>query len=138
MRLSPIAALLACCLPCLAQAQSAPPPGMRLPEPILRQLSKDAVADGSVKEVRIYHDTLPPGVTTPWHTHDASPMYYILTGSFTLQFKDRPDAVVRAGAGFVEPVGVILRGRSDPQAPTEYVIVQVSDPAKPFLRMAGP
>lgn len=78
-------------------------------------------------------------MTTPWHTHDASPMYYIVTGTFILEFKDRrPNAVVHAGEGFVEPVGVVLRGSSGPNGPTEYVIVQVSDPAKPFLRMAAP
>ena len=139
MRMTVLTALVACCAPQLANAQSAPPPGMRMPEPILRQLSKDAVADGPIKEVRIYHDSLPPGMTTPWHTHDASPMYYVVTGRFTLEFKDhRPDAVVHAGEGFVEPVGVVLRGRSGPDGPTEYVIVQVSDPAKPFLRMVAP
>ena len=140
MRLTIMPALAAICLSPIGpvHGQSAPPQGMHMPEPILKQLSKDAVADGPVKEVRIFHDKLPAGATTPWHVHDASPMYYIVKGSFTLEFKDRPNAVVRAGEGFVEPVGVVLRGHSDPDIETEYVIVQVSDPAKPFLRMVNP
>ncbi len=139
MRLTMMAVMAACCIPQLANAQSAPPPGMALPEPILRQLSRDAVPNGPMKEVRIYHDSLAPGMTTPWHIHDASPMGYIVTGRFTLEFMDhRPDLVVNAGEGFVEPAGVVLRGRSGPDGPTEFVVVQVSDPAKPFLRMVAP
>ena len=138
MRFIPLLALAACCIARSACAQAGPDRSMRPPEPILRQLSKDAVADGPVKEVRIFHDTLPVGAMTPWHVHDASPIYYVVRGEFTLEFKDRPDAVVSAGAGFVEPVGVVLRGRSTGTEPVEFVIIQVSDPAKPFLRMTKP
>ena len=46
----------------------------------------------------------------------------------------RPSRTVAAGQGLVEPVGVVMRA-VNPSAtvPLQLLIVQVSDPAKPFL-----
>lgn len=101
---------------------------------VLQDKSTDAVPDVAVKEIRMLTATVAPGEASVWHTHETSPIVYVISGEFRLETNGRPSRTVVAGQGLGEPVGVVMRA-VNPSAtfPLQLLIVQVSDPAKPFL-----
>jgi len=100
---------------------------------ILKQLTNE-IPKGGPHEVRILTATVAPGAASPWHTHVSPPIVYIIRGTLRLEMEGQPAVTLTQGQGFVESVGVVIRAVNPSNSePAEVVIVQVSDPAKPFL-----
>jgi quercetin dioxygenase-like cupin family protein len=107
--------------------------GLVRPNLVLEQ-----VVDGLPREarqsVRVLTATFKPGDRTVPHTHRFPVTVYVLEGAFTLELKDRPPIIVKAGEAIVEPPNVEMTGynRSASEL-TKVVIVYVSTPGTPFL-----
>jgi quercetin dioxygenase-like cupin family protein len=86
------------------------------------------------QSVRVLTATFKPGDRTVAHTHRFPVTVYVIEGAFTLELKDRPAIIVKAGEAIVEPPNVEMTGynRSASQL-TKVVIVYVSTPDTPFL-----
>jgi quercetin dioxygenase-like cupin family protein len=125
------ALLLAAAFGCFpAAAQEAAP----------KLLLKDVVA-GMPKldqqEIKVLAGTLPPGGTTPFHTHQYPVTAYVQEGTFTLELEGRPPLVKKAGEAFTEPPNVKMTGYNrSATEPLKVVIFYVSGPGEPFLHPA--
>jgi quercetin dioxygenase-like cupin family protein len=86
------------------------------------------------QSVRVLTATFKPGDRTVPHTHRFPVTVYVLEGAFTLELKDRPPIIVKAGEAIVEPPNVEMTGynRSASEL-SKVVIVYVSTPETPFL-----
>ena len=72
--------------------------------------------------------TIPPGVATGWHFHDA-PMYaYILEGTLTVTYETESgevEKVYRAGEAIVEAVGTHHNGVNNSTSPVRVLVVNM-------------
>lgn len=72
--------------------------------------------------------TIPPGVATGWHFHDA-PMYaYILEGTLTVTYETESgnvEKVYRAGEAIIEAVGTHHNGVNDTDSPVRVLVVNM-------------
>nr|KGA08096.1 MAG: hypothetical protein GM42_0035 [actinobacterium acMicro-1] len=72
--------------------------------------------------------TIPPGVATGWHFHDA-PMYaYILEGTLTVTYETDSgtvEKVYRAGEAIIEAVGTHHNGVNNSTAPVRVLVVNM-------------
>jgi quercetin dioxygenase-like cupin family protein len=57
---------------------------------VLQDKSTDAVPDVAVKEIRMLTATVAPGEASVWHTHETSPIVYVISGEFRLEMNGRP------------------------------------------------
>ncbi len=107
--------------------------GLARPNLVLEQVV-DGLPRDAKQTVRVLTATFKPGDRTVRHTHRFPVTVYVLEGAFTLELKDRPPIVVKAGEAFVEPPNVEMTGfnRSASEL-TKVVIVYVSTPDTPFL-----
>ena len=107
--------------------------GLARPNLVLEQVV-DGLPRDAKQTVRVLTATFKPGDRTVPHTHRFPVTVYVLEGAFTLELKDRPPIVVKAGEAIVEPPNVEMTGfnRSASEL-TKVVIVYVSTPGTPFL-----
>ena len=72
--------------------------------------------------------TIPPGVATGWHFHDA-PMYaYILEGTLTVTYETesgKVEKVYRAGEAIIEAVGTHHNGVNNSASPVRVLVVNM-------------
>jgi quercetin dioxygenase-like cupin family protein len=116
-----------------AAAQEHSQQGLAKPNLVLEQIV-DGLPRDAKQTVRILTATFKPGDRTVRHTHRFPVTVYVLEGTFTLELKDRPPIVVKAGEAIVEPPNIEMTGynRSASEL-TKVVIVYVSTPDTPFL-----
>jgi len=116
-----------------ALAQEHGQQGLARPNLVLEQVV-DGLPRDARQSVRVLTATFKPGDRTVPHTHRFPVTVYVLEGAFTLELKDRPPIVVKAGEAIVEPPNVEMTGynRSASEL-TKVVIVYVSTPGTPFL-----
>jgi quercetin dioxygenase-like cupin family protein len=76
---------------------------------VLQEKSADAMPDAAVKEIRMLTATVAPGEASVWHTYEASPIVYVISGELRLEMKGRLSPSVVAGQGLVEPADVVMR-----------------------------
>jgi quercetin dioxygenase-like cupin family protein len=107
--------------------------GLARPNLVLEQVVESLPRDVR-QSVRVLTATFKPGDRTVAHTHRFPVTVYVIEGAFTLELKDRPAIIVKAGEAIVEPPNVEMTGynRSASQL-TKVVIVYVSTPDTPFL-----
>jgi quercetin dioxygenase-like cupin family protein len=107
--------------------------GLARPNLVLEQVVESLPRDVR-QSVRVLTATFKPGDRTVAHTHRFPVTVYVIDGTFTLELKDRPPIIVKAGEAIVEPPNVEMTGynRSASQL-TKVVIVYVSTPDTPFL-----
>jgi quercetin dioxygenase-like cupin family protein len=107
--------------------------GLARPNLVLEQVV-DGLPRDAKQTVRVLTATFKPGDRTVRHTHRFPVTVYVLAGAFTLELKDRPPIVVKAGEAIVEPPNVEMTGYNrSASEPTKVVIVYVSTPDTPFL-----
>ena len=69
--------------------------------------------------------TIPPGVSTGWHHHDA-PMYaYVQSGEVTVEYKDGPTKVYPAGSAIVEAIGTDHNGTNRGSVDAVLIVVNI-------------
>ena len=69
--------------------------------------------------------TIPPGVSTGWHHHNA-PMYaYVQSGSISVEYKDGPTKVYSAGQAIVEAIGTEHNGSNIGTVDAVLVVVNI-------------
>ena len=100
--------------------------------PLLKEISSE-FPKGDKLEARVMTATLQPGSTSPWHTHAAPVIVYVLDGEFTLELDGKPAITKKTGEAMLEPINVKMRAANRSNAPVKVLIVQVSDPDQPFL-----
>jgi quercetin dioxygenase-like cupin family protein len=100
--------------------------------PVLAELSREFPKDDQL-EARVLTATLQPGSTSPWHTHSAPVVVYVMEGTITLEFDGREPVSKKAGEALLEPINVKVRAANHGQTPARVVIFQVSPPKTPFL-----
>jgi quercetin dioxygenase-like cupin family protein len=127
MKLAVAVAALSVSLVGIASGQQARPD-----PPVLTELSSEFPKDDQL-EARVLTATLQPGSTSPWHTHSAPVVVYVIEGTITLEFDGREPISKKAGEALLEPINVKLRAANNGQTPTRVVIFQVSPPKAPFL-----
>ena len=66
-----------------------------------------------------------------WHTHPTPVIVYVVQNTFTLE--GREPIHRKAGEALLEPINVKVRAANHIQSPAKVVIVQVSEPEKPFM-----
>jgi quercetin dioxygenase-like cupin family protein len=116
-----------------ALAQEHGQPGLARPNLVLEQVV-DGLPRDAKQTVRVLTATFKPGDRTVRHTHRFPVTVYVLEGAFTLELKDRPPIVVKAGEAIVEPPNVEMTGYNrSASEPTKVVIVYVSAPDTPFF-----
>jgi quercetin dioxygenase-like cupin family protein len=99
--------------------------------PILKEVSKE-FPKGDELEARVMTATLQPGMTSPWHTHSAPVIVYVLEGTLTLEM-DGGTKSVEAGQAQLEPISTRMRAVNSSDKPVKVLIVQISDPKEPFM-----
>jgi quercetin dioxygenase-like cupin family protein len=114
-------------LPASVRAQEARPD-----PPALKQTTTE-FPKAEKLEARVLSATLPPGATSPWHTHSAPVAVYVVDGTFTLEFDGREAISKKAGEALLEPINVKVRPANRGQTPAKVVIFQVSEPEQPFM-----
>jgi len=116
-----------------AHAQEHGQHGLAKPNLALEQVVEGMPRDAR-QSVRVLTATFKPGDRTAPHTHRFPVTVYVLEGAFTLELKNRPPIIVKAGEAIVEPPNVEMTGynRSASEL-TKVVIVYVSTPDTPFL-----
>lgn len=55
------------------------------------------------REIVQVRTEIPEGVASGWHTHPGEEVGYIVAGTVRMQILDRPELILRAGAGFCIP-----------------------------------
>ena len=100
-------------------------------EPILKELSKEFPKDDEL-EARVMTATLKPGMSSPWHTHAAPVIVYVLEGTLTLEM-DSGTKSVEAGQAQLEPISTRMRAVNSSDKTAKVLIVQISDPKEPFM-----
>lgn len=123
---SALAFLLIVCGPAASQEGTATPD-----PPLLKELSKD-FPKGDELEARVMTATLQPGMTSPWHTHAAPVIVYVLEGTLTLEMEGGNKSL-EAGQAQLEPISTKMRAVNGTDKPVKVLIVQVSDPMVPFM-----
>jgi quercetin dioxygenase-like cupin family protein len=99
--------------------------------PLLKELSKE-FPKGDELEARVMTATLKPGMTSPWHTHAAPVIVYVLEGTLTLETDGGPKSL-EAGKAALEPISTRMRAANSLDKPVKVLIVQISDPKEPFM-----
>ncbi|KAA2244028.1 cupin domain-containing protein [Salinarimonas soli] len=100
--------------------------------PVLKEVTTEFPKDREI-EARVLTATVQPGTTSPWHTHSAPVVVYVLEGTFTLELKDREAVHRKAGEALLEPVNVAMRAANHGAVPAKVVIFQASPPHAAFL-----
>ena len=104
------------------------------PVMVLSERSRTAIPNVPKHEIRVLTATVAPGDASVWHTHAASPVVYVISGTMRLEMQGRPAATLGKGQALVEPTGVVMRAvNPSDREPLVLVIFQASDPARPFL-----
>jgi quercetin dioxygenase-like cupin family protein len=107
--------------------------GLARPNLVLEQVVESLPRDVR-QSVRVLTATFKPGDRTVAHTHRFPVTVYVVEGAFTLELKDRPPIIVKAGEAIVEPPNVEMTGYNGSASQlTKVVIVYVSTPDTPFL-----
>jgi quercetin dioxygenase-like cupin family protein len=107
--------------------------GLARPNLVLEQVVEGLPRDAK-QTVRVLTATFKPGDRTVPHTHRFPVTVYVLEGAFTLELKDRPPIIVKAGEAIVEPPNVEMTGYNRSTSDlTKVVIVYVSTPGTPLL-----
>jgi quercetin dioxygenase-like cupin family protein len=137
MRHAAVFVLAAAILAGLAVPRVAPAAeGGKPPAEVLKVTTPDLPKEPT-GELRVYHATLGPGEATPWHTHPAPVVVYVVRGTLVLEVQGKPPAEARAGQAILEPTNVALRARNgDKRRPVEAVIFQAAGPGQPFFQPA--
>ena len=105
--------------------------GTAKPEPILKELSKEFPKADEL-EARVLTATLAPGMSSPWHTHAAPVIVYVLEGTLTLEM-DSGTKSLEAGQALLEPISTRMRAVNSSDKTAKVLIVQISDPKEPFM-----
>jgi quercetin dioxygenase-like cupin family protein len=124
--LTAVAFLLVFVTPAASQEGTAKPDA-----PLLKEVSKE-FPKGDELEARVMTATLQPGMTSPWHTHSAPVIVYVLEGTLTLEMDDGTKSV-EAGQAQLEPISTRMRAVNSSDKPVKVLIVQISDPKEPFM-----
>jgi quercetin dioxygenase-like cupin family protein len=124
--LTAVAFLLVFVTPAVSQEGTAKPDA-----PLLKEVSKE-FPKGDELEARVMTATLQPGMTSPWHTHSAPVIVYVLEGTLTLEMDDGTKSV-EAGQAQLEPISTRMRAVNSSDKPVKVLIVQISDPKEPFM-----
>ncbi len=66
------------------------------PAMVLQDKSTDAVPHVAAKEIRMLTATVAPGEASVWHTHETSPIVYVISGEFRLEMNGRPSRALHA------------------------------------------
>ncbi len=110
--------------------------GGKPPVEVLKATTTD-LPKGPEGELRVYRATLAPGEVSPWHTHPAPVVVYVIRGTLVLEVQGKPSVQARAGKALLEPVNTTLRARNqDKRRPAEVVVFQVAAPDQPFFQPA--
>jgi quercetin dioxygenase-like cupin family protein len=116
-----------------AAAQEHGVAGLARPNLVLEQVV-DGLPRDAKQTVRVLTATFKPGDRTVRHTHRFPVTVYVMEGAFTLEIKDRPPIIVKAGEAIVEPPNVEMTGHNRSASElTKVLIVYVSTPGTPFL-----
>jgi len=108
-------------------------PGLAKPNQVVEQLVEGLPRDAR-QSVRVLTATFKPGDRTVPHTHRFPVTVYVLERAFTLELKDRPPIIVKAGEAIVEPPNVEMTGYNrNASELTKVLIIYVSTPDTPFL-----
>lgn len=76
--------------------------------------------------------TVPPGEATPWHTHAALVVGYIVRGEITVEYATGETTVLGTGEALVEAVDTVHRGVNHGKAPVEILVVHVGEGNAPL------
>jgi quercetin dioxygenase-like cupin family protein len=115
--------------PSTAQAQAPAPTGQHVTE-VFNQTMADV--SGRVLSVRLTERD--PGNGSPAHRHPGShSVGYILEGTYEVKIDDGPVRTLKAGEVFYEYPNALHAISRNPSSTEKlkYLIIQVSDPAKP-------
>ena len=92
---------------------------------------KEKTPDGV--EARLLTSQLPPNTSSPWHSHPAPVMIYVLEGAGVWEVEGLPSTSLVAGQATLEPANKKTRVvNNDLKQTLKLVLVQMSDPQKPF------
>ncbi|MBN3787980.1 cupin domain-containing protein [Burkholderia sp. Ac-20353] len=101
------------------------------PNPPAVTLVKETTPDGV--EARLLTSQFAPNTSSPWHTHPAPVMIYVLEGTGVWEVDGLPPKTLTAGQGTLEPANKRTRVvNQDATQTLRLVLVQMSDPGKPF------
>ncbi len=103
----------------------------RAQEVTRREIARSAVA-GTDKEMVLVEVTIPPGATSPRHTHPGEEAFYVVQGS-TIEYPDKPATARDAGSGGITAREVPHAGYKNVGATTlKQISVYVVDKGKPL------
>jgi quercetin dioxygenase-like cupin family protein len=107
--------------------------GLAKPNLVLQQVV-EGLPKSDKKEVRVLTASFKLGDKTIYHSHRFPVAVYVLEGAFSLELKDWPSLIVKAGEAIVEPPNVAMTA-FNPSATemTRVVIFYVSSTDTPFL-----
>lgn len=101
------------------------------PNPPAVTLVKEKTPDGM--EARLLRSEFAPNTSSPWHTHPTPVMIYVLEGTGVWELDGLPSKTLTAGQATLEPANTRTRvANNDATQTLKLVLVQMSDPAKPF------
>jgi quercetin dioxygenase-like cupin family protein len=112
-----------------AQSYAAPP------EPVVKTVATQALADMPGKEILMLTVDYPPGAADPLHRHDAHAMVYVLEGTIVMGVKGGKELTLKQGQTFYEgPQDVHTVGRNASKTrPARFVVFLLKDQGKPAL-----
>lgn len=82
--------------------------------------------------VKVLTVTVPPGMATNWHTHDALVVGYIVRGAVTVEYDHGERAVLAAGDALVEALDTVHRGVNHGTEPVEILVVHLAEGDAPL------
>ena len=106
------------------------------PRPIvILQKVVEGMPKGDKQEIRMLIGVIEPGQKTPFHTHPYPVGVYVLEGTFTLEVEAQAPVIIKAGEATVEPPNSKMTGYNRGSGTMKALILYVSDPDAPFLKM---
>lgn len=101
------------------------------PNPPAVTLVKEKTPEGI--EARLLKSEFAPNTSSPWHVHPAPVMIYVLEGTGVWEVDGLPTKTLTAGQATLEPANKRTRVvNNDANQTLKLVLMQMSDPAKPF------
>jgi quercetin dioxygenase-like cupin family protein len=95
-------------------------------------------ADVSVpgREAVVTRLDIAPGGVIGWHTHPGDEIGYATDGELRVYIAGKPARTIKAGEGYVIPMGAVHRGENLGSVPVKFVIVYVVEKGKPLVTPA--
>ncbi len=109
-------------------------PAHAAPQPIVRTLMQQDVADAPGKELVMLSVDYPPGTVESIHRHDAQALVYVLDGTVVMQVRGGEQVTLTPGQTFYEgPNDVHTVGRNaSTTAPAKFVVVLLKKKGAPL------